>query len=424
MSIHRFIFIFLVFTCFCVLQIRAQDSTRVLFLGNSYTSVNNLPLLVKNLAASFGKTFIIDQNVPGGYTMDNHVNNLTSLSKIKAGNWDYVVIQEQSQIPTIAHYRYNSMYPSMLAIKDSVLKYNPCTQIITYMTWGRRFGGQQCDGSGTYCSPVFRDFNHMQDSLKSAYLQISDSMKVLSAPVGIAWQNVLNDTSLVLHQSDNSHPNLNGSYLAACTIFSTITRQQSYGLTNHAGLSAPLANYLQSKADQTVFAGVDDWNLYIYQPIAAFTSNVLDHEVPFTNESLAHVDQPLSYQWYFGDGDSSTQSNPVHRYTQSGIYQVMMIASACVSSDTVEKTVVIVPPTNQKAYSIFPNPASHGFNIRWHDDSPKQVFIFNNMGQRVAVKNMNTAAYYVPISSLASGLYFVKIVGTTQEALVPLLINR
>jgi hypothetical protein len=46
------------------------------------------------------------------------------------------------------------------------------------------------------------------------------------------------------------------------------------------------------------------------------------------------------------------------------------------------------------------------------------------MGQRVAVKNMNTAAYYVPISSLASGLYFVKIVGTTQEALVPLLINR
>jgi PKD repeat protein len=396
----------------------------VLFLGNSYTSVNNLPLLVKNLAASAGKTFIIDQNVPGGYTVENHLINQTSLSKIKAGSWDYVVLQEQSQIPSIDYYRYNSMYPSMLAIKDSILFYSPCAKIITYMTWGRRFGGQQCDGSGTNCSPVFRDYNHMQDSLKSAYQQISDSMKVQCAPVGITWQQVLNDTSLVLHQSDNSHPNLNGSYLAACTIFSTITRQQSYGLTNHAGLSAPLANYLQSKADQTVFAGVDDWNLYIYQPIAAFTSNVLDHEVSFTNESLAHVDQPLSYQWHFGDGDSSTLSNPVHSFAQAGTYVVKMIASACVGSDTTQKILVISPPSIPTACSIFPNPANQGFDIRWNDDPPKQVFIFNNLGQRVMTKNMNTASYYVPISSLASGLYFVKIIGVNQSTLLPLIIHR
>ena len=113
----------------------AQDTLSVLFIGNSYTSFNNLPLLVKNLSTSAGKTLIIDSNMPGGYLISGHLNDATTFSKISQGNWDYVILQEQSQIPTIDYYRYNDMYPAMTDLKSVIEQYNPCAKIITYMTW-------------------------------------------------------------------------------------------------------------------------------------------------------------------------------------------------------------------------------------------------------------------------------------------------
>ena len=97
----------LLLTVISINNLFAQDTLRVLFLGNSYTSFNNLPQLVQSLSGSAGKTLIIDSNMPGGMTVSGHVNNATSIAKISQGNWDYVVIQEQSQIPSINYYRYN-----------------------------------------------------------------------------------------------------------------------------------------------------------------------------------------------------------------------------------------------------------------------------------------------------------------------------
>jgi hypothetical protein len=245
----------LILTLFCssIRILVAQDTLSVLFIGNSYTSANNLPQLVQSLSTSAGKTLNIDANMPGGYPMSSHLSDATTISKISQGNWDYVILQEQSQIPTIDFYRYNDMYPAITDLKALIEQYNPCAKIITYMTWGRRLGGQQCDPSGTHCSPVFVNFNHMQDSLTSAYLEISKRLNIQCAPVGVTWQNILNDTTLVLHSGDNSHPNIAGSYVAALTIFSSIWKQNTSGLTYTAGLSSQLAQYYQSKSDSTIF---------------------------------------------------------------------------------------------------------------------------------------------------------------------------
>jgi type II secretory pathway component GspD/PulD (secretin) len=98
---------------FSIVGASAQDTLSVLFLGNSYCSVNNLPQLVQNLSASAGKTLIIDSNMPGGFTLTGHSSDPSSTAKISQGNWDYVILQEQSQIPTIDQFRYNDMYPAM-----------------------------------------------------------------------------------------------------------------------------------------------------------------------------------------------------------------------------------------------------------------------------------------------------------------------
>ena len=55
-----------------LLNTYAQETKKVLFLGNSYTAGNNLSGLIQNLAQANGDILIKDQNTPGGYTFNAH----------------------------------------------------------------------------------------------------------------------------------------------------------------------------------------------------------------------------------------------------------------------------------------------------------------------------------------------------------------
>ena len=391
----------------------AQDTLSVLFIGNSYTSVNNLPLLVKNLSTSAGKTLNIDSNIPGGYLMSSHLNDATTLSKISQGNWDYVILQEQSQIPTIDYYRYNDMYPAMTDLKSVIEQYNPCAKIITYMTWGRRFGGQQCDPSGTYCSPVFANFNHMQDSLTSAYLEISELLNIQCAPVGVTWQNILNDTTLVLHSGDNSHPNIDGSYAAALNIFSSIWKQGTSGLTYTAGLSNQLAQYYQSKSDNTIFNSANDWNLLINNPSANFSESISGNTATFTNSSSS-VNSTLNYYWDFGDGNTSSVQNPSHTYATNGTYTVTLIASNCIFSDTITNTIQIgtnsMDENTHTNFEFYPNPTTHQITINVEKQLLGSVYtIYDYTGKSILTGKILSEQSVIDLGDLSKGIYLLSI---------------
>ena len=52
-----------------------------------------------------------------------------------------------------------------------------------------------------------------------------------------------------------------------------------------------------------------------------------------------------SFQWFFGDGTSSTAQNPTHIYTRPGVYTVMLVAhlvNGCHSTDTVVKQIMVL----------------------------------------------------------------------------------
>lgn len=387
----------------------AQDTLAVLFLGNSYTSYNNLPQLVQSLSTSAGKTLNIDSNMPGGYTMSSHLNDATTFSKISQGNWDYVILQEQSQIPTIDFYRYNDMNPAMTALKSLIEQYNPCAKIITYMTWGRRFGGMQCDPTNTYCSPNFVNFNHMQDSLTSAYLGISEQLNVQCAPVGVVWQNILNDTNLVLHSNDNSHPNINGSYVAACAVFSSIWKKATNGLSYTAGLSSQLAQYYQMMSDYTIFSGTNDWNLQINNPTAIFNESISGYTVSFTNLSSS-INNTLNYFWDFGNGNTSSIQNPIHTYTTTGTYTVNLIASNCIFSDTISKTIQIVTTNIEEPvannFEFYPNPTTNKITIKAANQLLGLVYtVYNNTGKVVLSGKINDENTSVDLGNLSAGIY-------------------
>ena len=232
----------------------AQDTLKVLFLGNSHTYFNDMPQLFANLSESGGHPVIFDSNTPGGHTLEQHSNNPTSLNKISLGIWDYVVLQENSQYPVINYLRYNSMYPAARELDSLITFFNGTTTI--FMNWGWRYGGQ-CEVNG-HQSPLFEDYFHMQDSMTSACTEIAIELSAVLAPAGEAWRTaVTRDTTLVLWNPDNYHPALNGSYLTACVFYATFYDESPVGLEYSGGLSGDEALFLQQAAWETL-TDIDD----------------------------------------------------------------------------------------------------------------------------------------------------------------------
>ena len=85
-----------------------------------------------------------------------------------------------------------------------------------------------------------------------SYLEMAYDNDAWCAPVGMAWQRVRRERpECELYRSDNYHPAVPGSYLAANVIFTTLFRKP-YRTEFTADLPTSLAEYLQQIAQQTV----------------------------------------------------------------------------------------------------------------------------------------------------------------------------
>ncbi len=80
-------------------------------------------------------------------------------------------------------------------------------------------------------------------------------------------------------------------------------------------------------------------------PTINFSSNTnicAGGQVVFTNTSFVQSQDTLNYNWMFGDGDSSVNQNPIHRYDTGSSYKVLLqVNTSAGCSDTSSKTVNI-----------------------------------------------------------------------------------
>lgn len=404
----------------------SQITQKVLFLGNSYTGVNNLPQMLADIALSAGDNIVFDSNTPGGHTLDQHSVNPISLNKIMLGNWDYVVLQEQSQIPSIDYYRYTYMYPAAHRLKDSILKYNPCAKVMTYMTWGRKNGGQQCGVNNTYCSPFFVDYNHMQDSLTNAYIQISNQIEAEISPVGSVWKSIRqNQPQIELFQPDDSHPSLAGSYAAACSFYTALFRKNPMSINSNIGLTSLEANSIKSIIKSVVYDNMSNWNIGNYDPMASFNSTYNLNSVVFNNTSS----YSSVYSWDFGDGNTSASSNPTHTYLTGGNYMVTLIASHCEDADTVSQSININTSQieainlNSNVYCL-PNPFANHTTIFIGDVAFQNatLTVLNHKGECIlTLSNLNEQSITLDTRALADGLYFIQIVNGYDRTLTKII---
>lgn len=310
-----------------------QDSVSVLFIGNSYTSVNDLPLTLSNLTTSKGDKIFYNSHTPGGATFQIQSSNAQVYQKIKSNPWDFVVLQGQSQEPSFPFEQVNSnTIPYAIQLADSVYANNSCSQALFYMTWGRQNGDQQWDSINT--------FDKMNNRLYDAYMRIADSVRGSISPVAVAWKYIRdNHPTINLYQSDGSHPSVEGTYLAACVFYASIFRKSPVGASFTYNLPQQTVTILQNTAESIVLNNVNTYNLHPINDLieADFNYTVNQNEVNFENVSF-HSNE---YVWNFGDNTTSNETNPIHVFNQNGTFTIQLISSANCGADTIVKEITI-----------------------------------------------------------------------------------
>jgi hypothetical protein len=311
-----------------------QLKKEVLFIGNSYTYYNNLPDLVNEIALSFGDTLMHESSTPGGSNFNAHSTNAQTLNKINQKQWDYVVLQAQSQELSFSHFQVaNDSYPYAEILVDSIFANSSCTEPLFFMTWGRKYGDQSnCQFYPPVCS-----YLGMQQRLRENYLDMSFLHNASCSPVGMAWKKFIEiDSTLNLYSSDNSHPSIYGSYLAACTFYSSIFKKSAVGSTYWPNaIDSASAYILQQIGSSTVLDSLGVWNVFN----ADFGFQQYNDSISFTNLSSNYE----SVFWDFGDGITSTDENPTHKYTLNGSYTVILTAitnTACIQ-DTLTISITV-----------------------------------------------------------------------------------
>ena len=105
-----------------------EDSLNVLFIGNSYTASNNLTNIISSIATSMGDNLITESSLLGGATLQLHASNSNTNDLIMSGNWDYVVLQEQSQYPSFPLFQVEQdVFPYASQLNDLVSKLSKAT---------------------------------------------------------------------------------------------------------------------------------------------------------------------------------------------------------------------------------------------------------------------------------------------------------
>lgn len=230
-----------------------KDAPAVLFVGNSYTTVNNLPNMFARLSDAGGHPVQVETFAHDGWTLQDQVDSAEWPELLAQQPWRYVVLQEQSVVPALEPYRSNQMYPAARVLHGQIGATG--AQTLFYMTWGRQDGMAPADTG-------FTTFAGMEAQLETGYMTIANELDVPVAPVGVAWKNALAERpGLTLWQGDGSHPGELGTYLAACVFYAIIHQESPEGVSYTADLADEEAQFVQRIAAQTVLTDRERWNL-------------------------------------------------------------------------------------------------------------------------------------------------------------------
>ena len=253
-----------------------QITLDILLIGNSYTDYNDLNIKLETILDDSGQNSDVESVTGGGMRLSEHSDNANQQTselnqKLSEGH-DYVVLQEQSQVPSFTTSS-EFWIESKDAIKDLNERINSeGGETILLMTWGRM------EGTNTERNPDYLTMQlHLQQGYEM-YLENTTTVEkpVFIAPAGLAFKNIYNqvnvtgidpsqgENSFSSLYSDGSHPSLDGTYLTSCVLHAVITGDSPVGENFPDGISFERALELQEVAADTVFNNTPEY-LYPFE---------------------------------------------------------------------------------------------------------------------------------------------------------------
>ena len=210
----------LIIMLFSCSQSKQVDELRILFIGNSYTYYNSTPELVKALIReNFPEQVVETQLISGGgMTLADHWQEESTLEAIRKGEWDFVVLQEQSKLGMGVMIDNNMYFGQTEQFFEHSRKFDreikeAGAKTVLLMTWSAR--GQPKE----------------QAILTHAYTSIAKELEAIVAPVGLIWDKVRTNPKIDLYADDGGHPSSVGSYLVAVTLYATLMADDPLGLS-------------------------------------------------------------------------------------------------------------------------------------------------------------------------------------------------
>lgn len=158
-------------------------------------------------------------------------------------------------------------------------------------------------------------------------------------------------------------------------------------------------------------------------PDANFTDTTIGYAVSFFGKSYPNA----TYNWSFGDGDTSLQQNPIHLYKSPGVYVATLQISNDCGADFFSKELTVILPSagdieTSSFVKIFPNPSNGQVNISTLNKGNLNIEVFDIAGKLVYTSQTNnTLQTNVDLSSFDKGIYTIKVFDETnwyQEKLI------
>lgn len=187
---------------------RPVKGMKVLFIGNSLTYANDLPLMVQALARSAGQEMYVEAVTYGGYNFEDQWNQGTALKALERMKWDFVVMQQGPS--------------SLIENREDMRK------------WAKRFAPKiQKAGARQALYMVWPALDRVAyfDDVRESYSLAAQDVKGIFIPAGEAWRAAWRrDPKAPLYSSDDFHPSTAGTYTAALSIYGMLTRKPVQGL--------------------------------------------------------------------------------------------------------------------------------------------------------------------------------------------------
>ncbi len=286
--------------------------TSVLFIGNSYTHMNDMPSIFEKIAKAKDQRVLVEKSTKSGASLEEHSQREGMYKAIKSRPWDIVVLQGFSREFSFPQSHIDSAtIPYLAQIIDSIRTNHINTQILFYMTWGYKEGYKEIEAVDTYPK--------MAQAIIDGYQYASEYFCLPIAPVGQVWRDIRNyHPQLNLYDADMAHPNRNGSFLAASTFYSAIFNESAYGaITSTIGLSE--AQKIHRSVAKIVLADPQNFMLNEINIGLRQITHVDGTYHLYASTSIPFIEE---IRWDFGDGQYSNKINPSHEYKYPGSYQI------------------------------------------------------------------------------------------------------